>query len=175
MKPWQLLIVTSAVAGFLSLTAYAHYHAHPDLDHGYSKSDRDRVSMVIDKQIVPVPPKKEDRLLRAVIRVESGGDADAVSPKGAKGMGQAMPSTAHKPGYGVEKMKNHSVKEQLRFADDYLKAMRKKYGNTKLALAAYNAGPGKVDKVLAKMPKETRDYVKKVAVEYNRQYAMEEE
>lgn len=107
-----------------------------------------------------------DPLLKAVIQVESGGNPNAVSSKGARGLGQAMPETAKDPGYGVKQMHDHSVKEQLRFAGDYLNAMRRRYGNAKLALAAYNAGPGAVDKVLAKMPKETQRYVQKVAKQY---------
>ncbi len=47
MKPWQLLIVTSAVAGFLYLAVYAYHQAHPDLNHGYSKTDSDKVSRLL--------------------------------------------------------------------------------------------------------------------------------
>jgi hypothetical protein len=104
-----------------------------------------------------------EQLLRAVEHVESHGDPKAVSPKGAKGRYQLMDRTAKKPGLGVKPMQNRSQKEQRRFARAYLDALLKHYhGDVKLALAAYNGGVGRVDRVLAMMPKETREYVAKV-------------
>lgn len=104
-----------------------------------------------------------ENLLRAVEHVESHGDPNAVSAKGAKGRYQLMDGTARKPGMGVTPMRNRSQKEQKRFARDYLNALLEHYhGNVRLALAAYNGGVGRVDRVLAQLPKETQDYVQKV-------------
>lgn len=81
------------------------------------------------------------------IQVESGGDVNAVSPKGARGATQIMPATAQNPGFGVEPMRDDSVDEQLRFQSDYMRALTKYYaGDVKKALSAYNAGPGNVDR-----------------------------
>ena len=109
-----------------------------------------------------------DKLANAVKMVESGGRADAVSPKGAVGPMQTMPGTLADPGYGVTPAKDNSPAEQERVGRDYLQAMLRKYGNLEHALMAYNWGPGNVDKWLASganpnaVPKETRDYVPKV-------------
>jgi soluble lytic murein transglycosylase-like protein len=84
-------------------------------------------------------------LARAVMGRESGGDADAVSPKGAVGTMQTMPFTLRDPGFGVRPAKDNSPAELERVGKDYLKAMQRRYGDTHLALAAYNAGPGMVD------------------------------
>jgi hypothetical protein len=85
-------------------------------------------------------------LLPNLIRTESSGNPNAVSPKGAQGLTQVMPATAQNPGFGVQPMANNSPDEQVRFGADYLRALIKHYnGDTQKALAAYNAGPGHVD------------------------------
>jgi membrane-bound lytic murein transglycosylase MltF len=86
-------------------------------------------------------------LLPHVIHQESGGDPTAVSPKGALGRLQVMPATADNPGFGIEPAKDHSPEELERVGKSYLKAMLDRYpGRPDLALAAYNAGPGRADK-----------------------------
>lgn len=112
-------------------------------------------------------------LLKAVMKQESGGNPDALSPKGAAGVMQIMPSTARDPGYGVRPLQGWDgvdprtapVEEQIRFGNDYLNAMKGQYGgDTQLALAAYNAGPGAVDKYGGIPPyKETQDYVRNIS------------
>lgn len=94
----------------------------------------------------------QDTLLQAVYQQESGNrhrNADGslvTSPKGAQGVGQIMPPTGKDPGFGVKPLQDDSEQENRRFTGDYLNAMLKRYsGNQILALAAYNAGPGKVD------------------------------
>ncbi|HGL8921189.1 lytic transglycosylase domain-containing protein [Klebsiella oxytoca] len=91
-------------------------------------------------------------LLQAVYQQESGNrhrNADGslvTSPAGAQGAGQIMPPTGKDPGFGVKPLQDDSEHENRRFTGDYLNAMLKRYsGNQILALAAYNAGPGKVD------------------------------
>ena len=116
-----------------------------------------------------------DRLLqKAVMQVESGGDPDAVSPKGALGRMQVMPATASNPGFGIKpagRNRDGSFKpnELDRVGRQYLKAMRKRYpGNLNAALIAYNFGPSNADKFIKgkkKLPTETKNYIKKVRKE----------
>lgn len=94
------------------------------------------------------------------------------SSKGAQGEMQVMPDTARDPGYGVLPAQNDSPEELARVGRDYILAMVREYqGDTKKALAAYNAGPGAVGQALMQarqrgttdwlqfMPEETREYV----------------
>lgn len=110
----------------------------------------------------------DPQLVDAVLSVESGGRADAVSPKGATGVAQIMPATARSPGYGVEPLSDPSDPEQSRrFGQQYLGAMIRKYGDVDTALMAYNWGPGNVDRWIAggrtgPVPNETSSYVEKV-------------
>ena len=116
-----------------------------------------------------------DRLLqKAVMQVESGGDPNAVSPKGALGRMQVMPATAANPGFGIKpagRNKDGSFKssELDRVGLQYLKAMRERYpGNLDAALIAYNFGPSNADKFIKgkkKLPTETKNYIKKVRKE----------
>lgn len=104
----------------------------------------------------------------AVEQVESRGDQNAVSPKGARGVMQLMPGTIRDPGFGVTPPRDNSEAENRRAGQEYLDAMHNRYRDPKLALMAYNWGPGSVDKWLKNgqnpnaVPKETRDYVTKI-------------
>ena len=100
-------------------------------------------------------------LVRAVVQVESGYNAYARSPKGALGLMQLMPATIRQ--FGVRNPFNPM--ENIRAGVSYLRQLLDRYSNDEaLALAAYNAGPGAVDRHGVAIPpyKETRDYVSKI-------------
>jgi soluble lytic murein transglycosylase-like protein len=100
-------------------------------------------------------------LVRAVIRVESGWNPRAVSRKGAMGLMQLMPATAAE--YGVADPFNPT--ENIRAGVAYLRRLIDRFdGRTELALAAYNAGPGAVERYHRTVPpyRETRAYVRRI-------------
>jgi soluble lytic murein transglycosylase-like protein len=114
-------------------------------------------------------------LLQALIATESGFDANAVSPKGAVGLMQLIPPTAER--YGVKADRNVPIQKKLtdprtniRAGSSYLRDLIKMFpGQLELALAAYNAGEGAVQRAGNRIPNypETRNYVKTVMELYN--------
>lgn len=106
-------------------------------------------------------------LLHAVIAVESGHNATAVSPKGARGLMQLMPATARR--YGVRDL--FEPAQNLRGGSAYLRDLLIMFdGNFDLALAAYNAGEGAVLRHGRQIPPyaETQHYVPRVLGIYQR-------
>jgi len=107
----------------------------------------------------------DQALILSVVMEESGGDPGARSEKGALGLMQLMPDTARELGVG-----NRSDPAQnLLGGARYLAEMMEKYvGRLDVALAAYNAGPGTVDRLGGKVPAfaETRRYVQRVLDRY---------
>jgi soluble lytic murein transglycosylase len=154
-----------------------------------SRIAQEAVRITGDKFASKFQPTDQDRLVSVVESIESNGQdfgkdgAPLKSVKGAKYRMQVMPDTAKAPGFGIKPAADDSAAEFNRVGREYLAKLVEKYGNVPQALAAYNAGPGAVDKALEKakksqalakgdpsvkvmdwlayIPAETRDYVRK--------------
>ena len=128
----------------------------------YAKPNRAQLMGMISK--ISNKYGVDEKLVKSVIKQESGFNVDAKSKAGAMGLMQLMPQTAKS--LGVTDIKNpvQNVDGGVR----YLKSMLQKYnGNIILALAAYNAGPSAVDKFDGVPPyKETQNYVKSILANY---------
>lgn len=145
---------------------------------GSTESISSPQTLNVGKQNISLPVGEEfapPSLVKAVMQVESGGKADAVSPKGARGPMQLMPGTAKQLGVDI-----NDPQENIHGGSRYLQQMINKYGKKDIALAAYNWGPGNIDKAIrqlkadgkrvtwsnimqaVKVPMETRLYVNKV-------------
>lgn len=115
-------------------------------------------------------------LLHAVIAAESGFNPSAVSPKGAVGLMQVMPATAQRYGLandrgGTVSAKLTDPKTNIHTGARYLRDLINMFpGQLELAVAAYNAGEGAVQKAGNKIPnfKETQNYVRSVMQLYQR-------
>lgn len=119
--------------------------------------------------LAPASPAFADRLDHITMMSESGGNPNAVSPKGARGLMQVMPSTARDPGFGIRPSRG-TPEDDVRVGKEYRRAMESKYGGDLSKMwGAYNAGPGRVDALIGRYgndwlryaPRETQDYVRK--------------
>lgn len=110
--------------------------------------------------------KLDDAWLRSIAHAESGFDASAVSPKGAQGVMQLMPATAREYAVPNPMASTDSINGGARYLRDLLRRYK---GDLTLAAAAYNAGPGAVDKHGGVPPyRETQVYVAKVRALHER-------
>jgi soluble lytic murein transglycosylase-like protein len=109
-------------------------------------------------------------LIRSVIQTESGYKSDATSTSGAKGLMQLMDTTA--ASLGVKN--SYDPQENINGGTKFLAYLLQKYdGSERVALAAYNAGPGRIDRLgisndaqlqehYDELPQETQNYIRKV-------------
>ncbi|RYY53439.1 MAG: lytic transglycosylase domain-containing protein, partial [Comamonadaceae bacterium] len=112
----------------------------------------------------------EFELLQALIATESGFDPQAVSPKGAVGLMQVMPATAQRYGVAADarqplEKKLTDPRTNIRAGTRYLRDLIRMFpGQLELALAAYNAGEGAVQRAGNRIPnyRETQNYVRTV-------------
>lgn len=101
------------------------------------------------------------------METESGFNPQAVSPAGAGGIAQIMPATARQPGFGITPISDQDrfdPETSMNFGAQYMRAMLDRYdGDYARALAAYNAGPGRVDQAggVPNIP-ETQNYVSRI-------------
>jgi hypothetical protein len=136
-------------------------------------------SVKVDKQNISIPQGEKfapPTLVKAVMQVESAGKPKAVSPKGAAGLMQLMPGTAKDLGV----TDRFDPQQNVEGGSKYLQQQLSKFGDSKLALAAYNWGPDNLQRAIARtkkaglkptwenildtvfVPKETQKYVNKV-------------
>ncbi|MBL0320542.1 MAG: lytic transglycosylase domain-containing protein [Alphaproteobacteria bacterium] len=120
------------------------------------------------------------KIISAVIKVESGGNAGAVSPAGAKGLMQLMDATGKEVlrdlGFEEEEYNPFNEKQNILLGSTYLKKLYGMFGDLRLAFAAYNAGMGRVSRLCMAhgdyyndirdhLPAETKNYVEKIQSE----------
>ena len=129
-----------------------------------ARANRDKMEQMIHD--VSDRYRVDAALVRAVIETESHYNTSAISKRGAVGLMQLIPGTAQKMG-----VRNaFDPKQNLEGGVHYLHSLLERYnGDLDRALAAYNAGPGAVDRA-GGVPRirETREYVQKVTNSYNR-------
>ena len=161
------------VRGQVVRTSYLEYVRKPTGSNpcsGMSVSQLDAKGRALNGEFEKVAIKfsVDPALLKAVARAESCFDPSAVSRAGAKGLMQLMPTTAK--AMGVTNILD--PQQNLLGGAQYLAAMLARYSSdTHLALAAYNAGPGNVDKYNGVPPfNETRRYITAVK-KFHRDYA----
>lgn len=129
----------------------------------------------VSKQNISALIAEQPPIIQAIIKTESTGKPKAVSSKGAQGLMQLMPATAKELGIDPT-----DPAQNIEGGTRYFNQMKEQFGDTKLALAAYNWGPGNLKKAQAKVeakgkkptwenvlkhvsvPNETEQYVKKV-------------
>lgn len=124
-------------------------------------------------------PGVDSNLIKAIIAAESSGNPDAVSPKGAQGLMQIMPSTAAELAAQLSRDFNEPVTAAMVAQDPfwnimagtlYMDRLLKQFGSPELALAAYNAGPGRVQQAGNQIPNisETKNFVATVMANYQK-------
>jgi soluble lytic murein transglycosylase-like protein len=145
-------------------------------------SHRDSLTRILSEERLPVA-------VLSVALIESRFNPQALSPKGALGIWQLMPATARRYGLTVAPGNDHRLHPEhaTRAAARYLRDLYQMFGDWKLALAAYNAGEGRVQRAIDRagvrdfdelarrrlLPLETRNYVPAVLAAWAQMNAAE--
>lgn len=175
------LAVTLALAGETRAQMIYHYQDKSGTVHlSDIKSNADfrpffyfRIPPTADRaeiaQIIAYEARRygvDPALIRAMVEVESGFKVAAVSPKGAQGLMQIMPGTAK----DLKLKDSFDAAKNIEAGTRYLRQLLDRFGgDVKLALAAYNAGPGTVSRCGGVPPiAETRQYIEKIRVRYGK-------
>lgn len=176
MVRWRCLVAALALAATPALAAEPDWRsAGGELFVGPARADEPRSAAVADDVPARLPPLSQPfadavsaaaerhgldpKLLHALVTVESAYHAGAVSRAGAAGLTQLMPATARELGVSDR----FDPAANLLAGADYLARQLVRFGDLRLALAAYNAGPARVAQ-LGRIPEiaETKAYVRRV-------------
>lgn len=157
---------TQALEPSVEQTAHsAEYNTQTGLEQNEDETEEPLIELPHPYNLLVAAAMKYDvdsALVLAVAATESNFKTDAVSNKGAVGLMQLMPSTAQDLGVNP-----YIVEENIDGGVRYLAKLLKKYKNVNLALAAYNAGMGIVDRYGGVPPfRETQNYVSRVLRRY---------
>ena len=163
VRPPKTPLLRTAANGEPLRTTHTSFEASPLLS-AAEQANRTKIEEMIRE--VSARYRVDPALVRAVIQTESNWNTSAVSRKGALGLMQLVPGTAQQLGVSNA----FDPKQNLDGGVHYLHMLLERYnGDLDKALAAYNAGPGAVDRA-GGIPqyRETRNYVQKVTDSYFR-------
>ena len=154
MKLW-LIFLSLIMSCIWSTSSLPHTLGKSKLNCGNAKTEIYNTEILLAGRTYGVEPC----LIASVIKAESDFDEQAVSPKGARGLMQLMPATARELGV----RDSFDPVQNILGGTRYLKQMYEMFGSWRLALIAYNWGPGHLEKYGPnRMPKETRQYLERI-------------
>ncbi len=162
-RPSKTQILRTAATGIAPRTTQTSFAESPEMS-AAEQANREKIEQMIRE--VSDRYRVDPALVRAVIQTESNWNTSAISRKGARGLMQLVPGTAQQLGVNNA----FDPKQNLDGGVRYLHTLLERYnGDLDKALAAYNAGPGAVDRA-GGVPqyRETREYVRKVTDSYFR-------
>ena len=159
----RIPLLKTAANGTVLRTTQSSFATSPEMS-AIDQANREKIEQMIRE--VSARYRVDPALVRAVMQTESNWNSSAVSRKGALGLMQLVPGTAQQLGVNNA----FDPKQNLDGGVRYLHTLLERYnGDLDKALAAYNAGPGAVDRA-GGIPRyrETRNYVQKVTDSYFR-------
>jgi len=159
----RIPLLKTAASGAALRTTQSSFATSPEMS-AIDQANREKIEQMIRE--VSARYRVDPALVRAVMQTESNWNSSAVSRKGALGLMQLVPGTAQQLGVNNA----FDPKQNLDGGVRYLHTLLERYnGDLDKALAAYNAGPGAVDRA-GGIPRyrETRNYVQKVTDSYFR-------